>query len=381
MRAIIIGGGIGGLTAAIALRKRGVEAAVYEKSPELREVGAGISLWPNAVKALRKLGLGDALDAISLVNQDGAVRRWNGTILSRTPTRELERRFGGGVIVLHRSELLNVLAQGVGAANIHLGQVCTSIDQDSDGVTATFANGATARGDILIGADGLHSVVRAWLGHDGPIRYRGYTAWRAIVPFDTSSVIPGETWGRGCRFGLLPVTGGRVYWFATSNAPEGERDSSAGPQAWLLALFKGWHEPSEALIRAGDDSTILRNDIYDRDTLPAWGRGRVTLLGDAAHPMTPNLGQGGCQAIEDAVQLAACLSVERNVETALKNYESRRIKRTDSIVSASRRLGAMSQIDSPIVCGLRDLMMKLTPNSVTLRTLAPVVGYEGHLAD
>jgi 2-polyprenyl-6-methoxyphenol hydroxylase-like FAD-dependent oxidoreductase len=140
-------------------------------------------------------GLGDALDAISLVNQDGEVRRWNGTILSRTPTREMERRFGGGVIVLHRSELLNVLAQGVGAANIHLGHVCTSIEQDSDGVTAIFANGASARGDVLIGADGLHSVVRAWLGHDGPIRYSGYTAWRAIVPFDTSSVIPGETWG------------------------------------------------------------------------------------------------------------------------------------------------------------------------------------------
>ncbi|HEV8145357.1 MAG TPA: FAD-dependent monooxygenase [Bryobacteraceae bacterium] len=381
MRAIIIGGGIGGLTGAVALRKKGIDAEVYEKSPELREVGAGISLWPNAVKALRKLGLGDALDAISLVNQDGAVRRWNGTILSRTPTRELERRFGGGVIVLHRSELLNVLAQGVGAANIHLGHVCTSIDQDSDGVTATFANGATARGDVLIGADGLHSVVRAWLGHNAPLRYSGYTAWRAIVPFDTSSVVPGETWGRGCRFGLLPVKGNRVYWFATSNAPEGEHDSSAGPKARLLSLFKGWHEPIEALIRAGDDSTILRNDIYDRDTLAAWGRGRVTLLGDAAHPMTPNLGQGGCQAIEDAMQLAACLAVERNVETALKNYESRRIKRTDSIVSASRRLGAMSQIDSPIVCGLRDLMMRLTPNSVTLRTLAPVVGYEGHLAD
>jgi 2-polyprenyl-6-methoxyphenol hydroxylase-like FAD-dependent oxidoreductase len=172
-----------------------------------------------------------------------------------------------------------------------------------------------------------------------------------------------------------------VYWFATSNAHEGEHDSSAGPQARLLSLFKGWHQPIEALIRAGDDSTILRNDIYDRDTLPAWGRGRVTLLGDAAHPMTPNLGQGGCQAIEDAMQLAACLAGEGNVETALKDYESRRIQRTDSVVSASRRLGAMSQIDSPIVCGLRDLMMRLTPNSVTLRTLAPVVGYEGHLAD
>jgi 2-polyprenyl-6-methoxyphenol hydroxylase-like FAD-dependent oxidoreductase len=185
MRAIIIGGGIGGLTAAVALRRKGIEAAVYEKSPELREVGAGISLWPNAVKALRKLGLGDALDVISLVNQDGAVRRWNGTILSRTPTRELQRRFGGGVIVLHRAELLDLLAHAVDAGTIHLGHTCTSIEQDASGVTATFANGATARGDLLIGADGLHSMVRAWLGHNTPMRYSGYTAWRAVVPFDT----------------------------------------------------------------------------------------------------------------------------------------------------------------------------------------------------
>ena len=381
MRVIIIGGGIGGLTTAVALRRKGIEAEVYEKSPELREVGAGISLWPNAVKALRKLGLGDALDSISLVNQDGAVRRWNGAFLSRSPRRELERRFGGGVIVLHRAELLDLLAHGVGATGIHLGHTCTSIEQDANGVTATFENGTTTRGDVLIGADGLHSVVRAWLGHNAPMRYSGYTAWRAVVPFETASVGTGEAWGRGQRFGVMPMKGNRVYWFATGNAPAGERDAAAGSRARLLELFKGWHAPIEALIRAGDDATILRNDIYDREPLSAWGRGRVTLLGDAAHPMTPNLGQGGCQAIEDALQLAACLAREKDVAAALKNYESHRVARTSSIVSTSRRIGAMGQMESPVLCGLRDLMVRWTPNSVTLRTLAPVVGYEGHLAD
>src|SRR5258706_5994475 len=387
MRALIIGGGIGGLTAAVALRRKGIEVEVYEKSPELREVGAGISLWANAVKGLRKLGLGDALDSISLMNHEGAMRRSNGTFLSRTPAHELERRFGGGVIVLHRAELLEMLAKSVGAPNIHLGYECTGIDQDADGVTAKFANGETARGDILIGADGLHSVVRNWLGHNGQLRYSGYTAWRAVVRFDSSSIVPGEAWGRGRRFGLLPVKGGRVYWFATNNAPEGQHDSAEGPRARLLSLFQGWHEPIEALIRASDDSIILRNDIHDRDPLPAWGRGRVTLLGDAAHPMTPNLGQGGCQAIEDALELAASFANRTNPanaikpEDALRNYESRRIPRNSSIVLASRRVGRVGQIDAPLACSLRDFALRITPASFTFRTLAPVVGYEGHLAD
>ena len=381
MRVLIIGGGIGGLTTAIALRRKGIDAEVYERSPEVRDVGAGISLWPNAVKALRKLELGDALDAISLVNREGAVRRWDGLYLSRTPLRELEQRLGGGVIVVHRAELLDMLARSLGPANIHLDHTCARIDQDPGGVTATFANGATARGDALAGADGLRSMVRTSLGHQDPLRYSGYTAWRAVAPFDSTGLTPGETWGCGRRFGMLPVKGGRVYWFATSNAPEGESDAAGGRKAQLLSYFKGWHEPVEALIRAAGDDAILRNDIYDRQPLREWGRGRVTLLGDAAHPMTPNLGQGGCQAIEDALELAAQLSAATNVEAGLRSYEARRIARTTSIVMASRRVGAMGQIESPLLCRLRDLAVRLTPGSVSLKSLATVAAYEGHLAD
>ena len=381
MRVLIVGGGIGGLTAAIALRKHGIEAEVFERCPELREVGAGISLWPNAVKALRKLGLGPALESISLVNQEGAMRRWNGAYMSQSPAQELERRFGGGVIVVHRAELLNLLGENAGASTIQLGKVCTGFSQDPGGVNIRFDDGSTAHGDVLIGADGVHSVVRAGLGHNGPLRYSGYTAWRAVVPFHSSTVVAGETWGCGRRFGLLPVQGGRVYWFATHNAPEGEHDPAGGSQAHVLSLFKGWHEPIEALIGASSDSVILRNDIYDRDALTEWGRGRVTLLGDAAHPMTPNLGQGGCQAIEDAMELATALKSASDVDAALRKYESRRIARTTSIVMASRRMGRMGQIESSFGCRLRDLAMQLTPNNVTIRTLAPFVGYEGHLAD
>ena len=381
MRVIIIGGGIGGLTAAIALHKRGIDTRVYERSVALGDVGAGIALWPNAVKSLRKLGLGDLLQSISVTNVDSALRRWDGTFISRTAARELERQFGGGMLVLHRAELLDMLAGSAGAGNIHLGHDLSAIDTNDPGVSAGFTNGATAHGDVLIGADGLRSTVRGWLGHVDRIRYSGYTAWRSVVPFDHSLLIPAETWGPGRRFGAFPIQGDRVYWFATSNAPEGEGDSDSAPQSYLLSLFEGWHEPIETLIQAADDSMILHNDIYDCDPLAEWGRGRVTLLGDAAHPMTPNLGQGACQAIEDAMELAACIAGETNAELGLERYEKSRIARTGAIVLASRRLGRIAQIGEPFLCRLRDAVLQLTPSVVAYHGLRRIVGYEGHLAD
>jgi 2-polyprenyl-6-methoxyphenol hydroxylase-like FAD-dependent oxidoreductase len=379
MKVLVIGGGIGGLTAGIALRRRGIEAHVYERSPALTEVGAGISLWPNAVKALGSLGLGETLGAICPEADDFAMRRWNGSYLGRTRARDLKRRFGGGVLLLHRAELLDVLARSFGDEGLHLDHACVGIEEDRDGVTARFANGETARGDVLIGADGLRSMVRGWLGHGDPLRYAGFTAWRAVVRFDPSSVVPAETWGRGNVFGIHRLTKGRVCWYATANAREGEYDQDADSMDTLLSLFRGWHEPVEALIRASGASgasgaSILRNDIYDRDPIRQWGRGRATLLGDAAHPMMPNLGQGGCQAIEDAVELAWCLAAEG--AAGLRSYEAARVERTRSIVLGSRRFGALGQLSLPVLCGLRDMALRLTPSGVSLRSIAPVVGYE-----
>jgi len=375
MKVVIIGGGIGGLTAAIALRNRSIEAHVYERSPALMEVGAGISLWPNAVKALRSLGLGEALRSISPDAADFAMRRWNGAIISRTPEREMERRFGGGVMLLHRAELLDVLAKSFGGDNLHLDHACTGIEEDGAGVIARFSNGDAVRADVLVGADGLHSVVRSSLGHRDPVRYSGYTAWRSVVRFDVARIVPCESWGYGKRFGIHPLTNGRVYWYATANVPEGEDKAGETQMDVLLSLFKGWHEPVEELVRSSG-TAILRNDIYDRDPIREWGRGRVTLLGDAAHPMTPNLGQGACQAIEDAVEVAWYLSWEQEAEAALRGYEAARVDRTASIVLGSRRFGALGQVNSPMLCRLRDLALRLTPGSVSLRSIAPVVGYE-----
>lgn len=379
MRVIIVGGGIGGMTAALALERKGIAAEVYERAPRLTEVGAGLSLWPNALKALHQLGMRPVLDAMSFAIQDGAVRRADGAFLSRTSAHEFVRRFGLPTTVFHRAELMDALVQTARNIPIHLGHECCHIEQNGDIVTVRFSNGTRATCNVLVGADGLRSAVRDRLGVPGRIRYAGYTAWRGITAYDTRGLIGGETLGCGQRFGVVPIAGNRVYWYATDNTPEGQRELPEASKARLLRLFEKWHAPIPAILEATDAALILRNDIYDRDPLDRWGLGRITLLGDAAHPMTPNLGQGACQAIEDALVLARCLARGPDTGASLRRYESERMARTASIVNASRRVGRIGQVDSPIMCRLRDGLLRLAPLSVTYRNLAPVVGYEGHL--
>ena len=314
MRAIIIGGGIGGFTVAIALRAVGIDAQVYERASSLGEVGAGIALGDNALRIMETLGLGNALRSQSVRRISGSIMNPEGKGLFAVPGDEVTRQLGA-VAVLLRAELMALLAQVIDPGHIHLGWTCVGFEQDDTGVTAVFENGETAKGDLLIGADGLKSVVRTELFGEQQLLYAGYTAWRAVVASDCNrDVMMGETWGRGCRFGILPMSLGRVYWFATSNSPEGERDPEGKSRQTLSRLFLGWHKPIEALINTTNEGSILRNDIYDMNPIQRWVRGRVALLGDAAHPMTPNLGQGACQAIEDAVVLAACLRGSESIE-------------------------------------------------------------------
>jgi 2-polyprenyl-6-methoxyphenol hydroxylase-like FAD-dependent oxidoreductase len=379
MHALIIGAGIGGLTTALALKQKGIDVDVYERSAVLTDVGAGISLWPNALKALYQLGLRPALDALSFVSVDGAVRRADGTVLSRTTSEQFILRLGLPVMVFHRAELLEVLVDAARSIPIHLGHECHDVTQDAGGVTVRFATGTSASGDVLIGADGVRSVVRERLGVPGALRYSGYTAWRGIAPFETMGLMAGETLGCGQRFGLASIHGNRVYWYATDNLPEGARETPAEAKARLTGLFATWHRPIPELIRATEAASILRNDICDRDPVDRWGSGRITLLGDAAHPMTPNLGQGACQAIEDALVLAHHLSCGSAIESSLRSYESERIPRTRSVVTASRRVGALFQVESRTFCRLRDMALRLTPVEMSYRSLKQLGGYEGHL--
>jgi 2-polyprenyl-6-methoxyphenol hydroxylase-like FAD-dependent oxidoreductase len=362
-RALVIGGGIGGLSAALALRQSGMDVQVFEAIEQVKEVGAGVTVWSNAVRALQKLGLGDALQAIGMPAKQRIVYTSRGELLSRIQVDQLAGGLGAAILVVHRAQLQAALLQAYGEANIELGAKCVSCTQDQGAVRVQFADGREVEGDVLIAADGVRSMMRAQLFGDKPLRYAGYATWRGIAALEDEHItlgISSETWGRGRRIGLLPLNNGRMYWFTGKNMPAGERKDDTGEQKKQLLrdLFRGWHAPIEAVIEATDPATIIRADVYELEPLQHWSKGRVALLGDAAHAMTPNMGQGACQAIEDAVVLGSCMKEENDVPTALRLYEARRLKRVERVATQSRRIGWLSQLENPLACDLRDALVK-----------------------
>ena len=375
MRAIIVGAGIGGITAAVALRRVGVEAVVFERARELREIGAGISVWTNAMRALEEIGLAEAVRAAGREEIGGTVRTAEGRTITSIPARVLEERFGKNVI-LTRPDLQTTLLAPLPDAALKLGAELRGFRQDGRGIVARFADGREERGDLLVGADGLGSAVRGQIFGEGKPRYAGFTAWRGLVELGEEH--DGfEAWGRGELFGLVGLGRGRFYWYATKNAPEGQGDEARGRKAELLERFGNWHEPVPAVIQATQEARILRNDVYDRRPLGRrWGRGLVTLLGDAAHPMTPNLGQGACQAIEDAVELAECVRGRRDsIEAALSLYGERRARRAALVARRSRALARAVQLENPLLCRLRNAVVGALPLQMKLRQLDPVLRY------
>lgn len=372
---IIIGAGIGGLATALALKRTGIEARIFERAETLQEVGAGLTLWANAVKVLQKLGLEDIIrTAYNLAG--GGIYSWQGERLSSISAAKLKRRFGATNLVVHRADLQAALCAAIGPEMITLNSQCYDFQQDTDGVTVTFTDGTQVRGSALIGADGMHSMVRAKMfGKERP-RYAGYTAWRGVASPPAINMQVGEYWGCGVRFGLLPLTQERFYWFATRNAREGEQDGLAGRKQDVISLFTHWYVSVPAIIEATPESAILRNDIYDRPPLSHWTQGRVTLLGDAAHPMTPNMGQGACQVLEDALVLAQCLGQTTNICVALQLYQAMRIPRTTQIVKQSWNLGRIAQWKNPLLCKLRDTGLRWTPSALQLVAIEQAIGYE-----
>lgn len=377
MRVLIIGGGIGGLATAIGLRAQGCEPAVFEQAPQLREVGAGLSLWPNALRAADCLGVGEALRREAIPEGQGGLRSWKGVLLSAMNGDRLRADLGDVTVIIHRAEFLALLHKALRGVPITLGARLLRVTQHSAGVVAHFADGSEAKGDVLIGADGLRSTVRDGLFGSRPPIYAGYTSWRAVVDFDHANLKAGISIGRGAQVGLVPMSRDRVYWFATQNVPEGEAPLPGGDKHGLLEVFRDWHAPIPDVIRAIDEGALLRHDLYDRDPITKWGHGRVTLLGDAAHPMTPNLGQGACQALEDAVVLAHCLRSISDPIEALRSYARRRVERANAMVRQSRNLGRILQLNHGLLCWMRDCVFASSVFSRTqVRQLQKMVAFE-----
>jgi 2-polyprenyl-6-methoxyphenol hydroxylase-like FAD-dependent oxidoreductase len=362
VRIIFIGSGIAGLSAAIAARKVGFDAIVYERAPELREVGAGISLWANAMRALDHIGAGDSVRRASLKLARSEMRAREGrTVTIQMDPAELEKRFGLPELVrmIHRADLVAALAEHLPPEVVRFGHECVAVENFENRPRVQFASGHTDEADVVIGADGIRSVVRsAILGPEEP-RYSGYTCWRGVCP-RPQGLEPGyigEWWGRGKRLGITTIPGDRIYWFAVENAPPGGREPDE--RAHLLATFAGWPEPGPTLLATTPDDRIIRNDIIDRPPVRVWSKGAVGLIGDAAHPTTPNLGQGGCLALEDAVALARQLVANPNPARALEAFALERVPRATAIVRESWRFGRLAHKQGRLVCWLRDTALGL----------------------
>ncbi|MFW6050055.1 MAG: FAD-dependent monooxygenase [Myxococcota bacterium] len=368
MRIVIVGGGIGGLGAGVALRRAGHDVCVLERAPELLPLGAGLTIQPNALRALEQLGLADAVRARGR-GFSGQIRHFRGRVLMDASAERLVRMAGELPVGVHRADLQDLLFEAVGAENVRLGAAVEGFEEGDGRIAARLAGGGEEPADVLVGADGIRSAVRSQLLGDGAPRYAGYTCWRGVCEAGEALLegYPGgETWGPGCRFGVVPIGSGRVYWFAVANAPEGGTDPDGGKAA-VQARFAEFHAPIPALVDATPADAIFRADIHDRPPVPRWGAGRVTLLGDAAHAMTPNLGQGACQALEDALVLARCLDAEPgDPAAALRAYEGRRIPRANRFVREAWRLGRLGQLEGPVARGLRDLALRLQPPSIAL---------------
>lgn len=340
LKVVVIGAGIGGLTVGIALRQAGFQVEIYDKVRSLRPAGAGISLWSNGVKVLNRLGMGAHIAQIGGRMDHMQYRTQSGEILNDIPLQLLIESVGQRPYPVARTDLQQILLDAYGD-EIHLGTRCMSVEEDAQGVTALFEDGTQAQGDLLIAADGIHSGLREYvLGETYQPQYRGYVNWNGLVPA-SDTLAPPNTWviyvGNHQRASLMPVAGDRLYFFFDVPLPPGTTAEPEQYRAELSQYFAGWAEPVQSLIAQLEPEKVARLEIRDVGPIDRLVRGRIALLGDSAHATCPDLGQGGCQAMEDGLMLTQYLQTTNlGVEDALKRYEADRKKRTSAIVLKAR---------------------------------------------
>ena len=372
----VVGAGIGGLTAAVALRAKGIDVEIFEAAPEPRATGTALGLASNATKVLRALGIDLTTDASCRALGPFEMRTARGALIRALPGAAITAELGHPFVSIHRNELIRTLRDAVADVPIHYGAEVVDVGIERCGARATCADGTDVRAAVLIGADGFRSAVRSTVaGEQAPSDY-GYVCWLATVPFTHPRMVPGYTghyWGRGQRFGLIDIGGGMAYWWGTKNMPAASARDWNGDKADILSVFDGWApEVIEAIEQTPADA-IISVPGQDRPFLKRWGRGPITLLGDAAHPMLTSRSQGASSAVEDGYVLAEAIARIPDPVKAVRAYEDMRRDRARMLVRSSRRLNRVEQAQNPVVCAARNLGMRCVPmRSLTRQTIRPM---------
>jgi len=367
---LVIGAGISGLATAVALQRRGHDVTVIEERTDVSS-GAGISIWPNALAALDEIGLGDAVRDVGGRVTAGALRWRDGARLRHPAPQRLVKALGEPLVVIRRSALTRVLSDALADGTVHTGLSAQELVTTADGVRVTLSDSTTRDASAVIGADGTRSVVARHLNGALADHYVGYTAWRGVAACTIDPDVAGEVFGPGIEFGHVPLGSDRTYWFATERAPAGHA-APQGELAYLRVRFASWADPIPAVLAATDPDDVLRNDLYDRDQARQWSRGPVVVVGDAAHPMRPHLGQGGCQGLEDAAVLARFVESDDNLAAAFARFAAFRRPRVRALVRESKLIGQIINLRPAVLSGLASRATVLAPEALMIRHLAAV---------
>ncbi|MFC6999489.1 FAD-dependent monooxygenase [Rufibacter roseus] len=369
----IIGGGIAGLSTAIALQKIGLSTTIFDAAPKFEPVGAGLALAANAIKGFLRLGIAEEVISKGNCLNGFHIFDANGKLINRTDSRAMSQKYGLDNFVIHRASLHQVLVAQLPQNSMRAEKKAIRADQTAKGVTVHFQDNTSATFDYVIVADGINSLLRQQLLPSSKPRYAGYTCWRGVIDNPGHQAqYASETWGRAGRVGWTPLADNKIYWFACVNSPQNNPKMKAMEAEDLQRHFHGYHSPISSLFAHTKPDQLLWHDIYDLKPIQNFAFQNILFIGDAAHATTPNMGQGACQAVEDAVVFADELQKDFDFPAAAQRFEQRRIPRTHWITRQSRFLGEVAQSSNPFFISLRNFGLRNLPNWVNEKQLEKV---------
>ncbi|PJJ68238.1 FAD-dependent monooxygenase [Chryseobacterium geocarposphaerae] len=369
MKIAIIGGGIGGLTTALALQRSNLDVTIYESAPEIKPVGAGIIMANNAMQVFDKLGIRQKIEQAGHKISTIKITDPQLKTLSEVQLNKFERKYGVHNIAIHRGDLQMILAEKIGFENIKLSKRLSKIEPENCGYRLNFEDGTIVNAEAVIGADGIKSVVRHQILNIGKLRSSQQKCWRGVSEFDWTTKYNHqayEAWGKGKRFGFVRINDKKVYWYAVVN-----ENLVKNPNK-LEELFTEFNPEVARMISETPKETIFVSDIIDLEPIFQWQKDRVCLIGDAAHATTPNMGQGACQAIEDAYLLGKLFSEGKSVNEVFTHYEKLRMEKAHYIVNTSSTIGKVSHYENSLAIWLRNTLLKATPSSINETQLEKV---------